>query len=98
VTTTKLQSVECGQHGHQDETFVCQHIVQGLRDQVPYGFWWASDPGNPRPGAWCTACNEVVAATGGEWTEDAERFAGVQLLCGRCYDLAKAMNLGRATG
>jgi hypothetical protein len=98
MTNTKSNSVECGQHGNQDQTFVCQHIVQGLRERVPNGFWWAKDSSNPRPDAWCTACNEVVAATGGEWTQDAETFAGVKLLCGLCYDIAKTMNLGKPTG
>jgi hypothetical protein len=40
----------------------------------------------------------VVAGTGGEWTPDAEKLAGVKLLCGLCYDTAKEMNLGKATG
>ncbi len=88
------RSVECDEHGPQEATFVCQHIVKGLRESVPYGFWWADDPGNARPDAWCTACNEVVAETGGEWTAAAEAFAGVKLLCGACYDRARAMNLG----
>jgi len=43
--------VECDQHGPQPETFVCQHVVQSLAEDQPYGFWWAEDPGNPRPDA-----------------------------------------------
>jgi len=90
---TSTRKVDCSAHGAQDETFVCQHIVQGLRDGIAYGFWWADDPENPRPDAWCTACNEIVAASGGEWTSEGEKFAGVKLLCGACYDRARAMNL-----
>jgi hypothetical protein len=96
------RKVECGEHGAQDATFVCQHVVLGLREGIPYGFWWALDPGTPRPDAWCTACNEMVAASDGEWTSKAEEFAGVTLLCGGCYDRAHAMNLpgrgGERTG
>ena len=90
-----MKKVECEVHGIQDETFVCQHVVQGLRDGTPYGFWWADDPGNARPDAWCTSCNEMVAESGGGWTTDAEKLAGIKLLCGACYDRARAMNLSR---
>jgi hypothetical protein len=89
---SKRRSVECNEHGMQDETFVCQHIVQGLREGVAYGFWWADDPATRRPDAWCTACNEMVAASDGEWTPEAAAFARVKLLCGACYDRAKGMN------
>ena len=84
--------VACREHGSQDETFVCQHIVQGLREGVSYGFWWETESGNPRPDAWCTACNELVGAAAGEWTDEAMAFASVKLLCALCYDRAKGMN------
>jgi hypothetical protein len=88
------REVHCERHGRQQATFVCCHIVRGLREGVSYGFYWADDPDNPRPDAWCTACNELVASTGGEWTDESEAFAQVTLLCGACYDRARAMNLG----
>jgi hypothetical protein len=84
--------VECDRHGPQPATFVCCHIVQTLQDGMPRGFHPGDDPGNPRPDAWCTACEEKVAATGGEWTDESETFAQVTLLCGACYDRARAMN------
>ena len=87
------RKTECAIHGLQDETFVCQHIVQGLAENTPYGFWWSAESTDARPDAWCTACNELVAAEGGEWTERALDFASVKLLCGQCYDRAKAMNI-----
>jgi hypothetical protein len=87
------RQIECAQHGLQDETFVCQHVVQGLRDGKPYGFWWASDSDSPRPDAWCTACDELVAQNDGEWTGDAAASANIKLLCGACYDRARAMNV-----
>ncbi|GDY26276.1 hypothetical protein AHAT_21660 [Agarivorans sp. Toyoura001] len=83
-----MKRVECSIHGLQQETFVCQHIVQTVKDGVPRGFWWANDPDNQRPNAWCSACEMKVQETGGEWTEESESFAGVSLLCGACYDLA----------
>lgn len=90
----RANQVECGEHGSQDATFVCQHIVESVRDGEPRGFWRARDPGNPRPDAWCSACEEKVQATNGEWTDESEAFAGVKLLCGACYDTARALNPG----
>ncbi len=85
--------MQCATHGEQEETFVCQHIVQGLRDNVPNGFWWPSDSDKTRPDAWCTLCNELVTDAGGEWTDEVLEIVQVKLLCGACYDRAKAMNL-----
>lgn len=85
--------VECFKHGKQQATYVCQHIVQSLRDGQPKGFWSSGEsPDNPRPDSWCSACEEVVNRVG-EWNDESESFAGVSLLCGACYDLAKEMNL-----
>src|SRR5262245_24574237 len=84
------RTVDCGQHGTQQATFVCRHIIDSLRTKQPVGFFWADDPSNPRPDAWCAACEAKVQATNGEWTDEAESFAGVTLLCGGCYDRAKA--------
>jgi hypothetical protein len=91
--STGDRRIHCEVHGDQQATFVCQHIVRSLREDRPYGFFWAEDPESARPDAWCTACNEQVASTGGDWTEESEAFAGVTLICGACYDRAKAMNL-----
>ena len=85
--------VECSSHGKQQATYVCQHIVQSLRDGTPRGFLSAEpEPGDVRPDSWCTACEDIVNNTGGEWNDESEAFAGVTLLCGACYDQAKAMN------
>ena len=88
-----MSKVTCSEHGTQDETFVCQHIVQGLEENVPYGFWWAPDSDQLRPDAWCTLCNELVANAGGTWTDEVLAIAQVKLLCAGCYDRAKAINL-----
>ncbi|MCG9748134.1 hypothetical protein [Shewanella sp. Isolate8] len=86
--------VECGTHGKQQATFVCQHIIQTLHDGKARGFWWANDPENPRPDAWCSECEVKVQETNGEWNDESEAFAGVKLLCGACYDRVKEINLG----
>ncbi|MDX1757165.1 MAG: hypothetical protein R3175_14000 [Marinobacter sp.] len=93
--TDKTPYVECCKHGRQQATFVCQHIVQSLQDGKPRGFWWSQEsPDNPRPDAWCSECEEVVNRVG-EWNDESEAFAGVRLLCGACYDRAKALNAAR---
>ena len=77
----------------QQATYVCQHILQTLRDGIPRGFWSSSEsPENPRPDSWCSECEEVANAAGG-WDDESEAFAGVSLLCGSCYDRAKRMNV-----
>ncbi len=88
-----MSKVTCAEHGEQEETFVCQHIVEGLRENIAYGFWWAQGSDQLRPDAWCTTCDELVAKAGGEWSDEALAVAQVKLLCALCYDRAKAMNL-----
>ena len=88
--------VECAQHGKQQATYVCRHLVESLRTGARVGYCCADDPGNPRPDAWCSACEERIQATGGEWTDESEPFAGVTLLCGACYDKAKKQNMEQA--
>lgn len=58
----------------------------------PAGFWTSNDPTNPRPHAWCTACETKVQSTGGDWTDESEAFAGISLLCGTCYDEVRRFN------
>ena len=85
-------SIDCPEHGLQQETFVCQHIVQGLSEGRRVGFFCAHNPENPRPDAWCAECDERVRASGGEWVGEAETHLKAKLLCGACYDLAKAFH------
>ena len=89
--------IQCAEHGDQEATCVCQHIVKTLEDGQPRGFWWANDPGIPRPDAWCSECEAKVQDTGGEWNDENEAFAGVKLMCGACYDKVKEVNLGASS-
>lgn len=86
--------VHCHEHGEQQTTYVCQHIIQTLRDKKPRGFWTSDNQDNPRPDAWCTECEKKLQEVGGEWNDESEAFAGVSLLCGACYDRAIAINKG----
>lgn len=86
--------VECSEHGAQQETYVCQHLIHSLRTGEHVGFWCAESNGNPRPDAWCDECEKKVQSTDGEWNDESESFAGIRLLCGACYDRVRRMNQG----
>ena len=89
---TQSRTVTCSEHGEQGAAFVCQHIVQSLRDGRPRGFFHPPDGGD-EPNAWCRACDEAVAKAGGEWNDESEGFAQVTLVCRACYERAQRMNL-----
>ena len=85
-------TVDCAEHGPQEPTFACQHLVRSLTTQKPVGFFFASEP---RGDAWCSACEEARIREGGEsgdWNERSEAFARIQLLCGACYDKVRRLN------
>ena len=88
--TESAAEVECHRHGPSSATFVCQHVVRG----VGVGFFTsAEDPDDPRPDAWCSDCEAMVNQAGG-WDERLEAIAKITLLCERCYDEARARNIG----
>lgn len=92
--TDATSLIQCEEHGEQEATCVCQHLVQTLEDRCPRGFWWANEPECSRPDAWCSECEAKVQDTGGEWNDANEAFANVTLMCGICYDTVKEVNLG----
>lgn len=55
-------TMECHDHGTQEETFVCCHLVSAIRTGDNLGFFRA---GEPRGDAWCAACEQVRIAEGG---------------------------------
>jgi len=87
-----MNQVNCTDHGIQEETFVCQHIVKGLEENQPYGFHYPAESDEERPNAWCSSCNDLVKAKNWEWTDSVLEVAQVKLLCGACYDIAKLQN------
>jgi hypothetical protein len=95
AAATTVRQVRCATHGVQPQTMVCQHIVEGLVNHKRVGFFWnASDTENPRGDAWCLECDSRVALTGGEWVGPALEHLQPKVLCGECYDFAKAFNMG----
>jgi len=60
------------------------------------GFFWGTDPENPRnpcPDAWCAACDKALQAGGGDWNEESEAFAQIKLVCDACYDRIRLRNM-----
>ena len=64
-----VNMIDCDKHGKQEETFVCQHIVESLYTKTPVGFYSASEP---RGDAWCNECERVRIQEGGGWNEKSE--------------------------
>jgi hypothetical protein len=94
IRSDGMATVKCEKHGLQQQTFVCQHIAQGLIDKVPVGFFWTMhDAENLRPDAWCQACSERVKQTGGEWMGEALEHLEAKILCGACYDFARKFHM-----
>jgi hypothetical protein len=85
--------IECDRHGRQQETFVCQHILNSLRTRKAVGFFWPAEAvDEERPDARCSDCDRRVQKTGGDWIGEAAEHLGLTLLCASCYDEAKAIN------
>lgn len=82
------RDVLCAEHGRTEATFVCRHLVHG----AGLGFLSAYVPENPRPDAWCGACEALRLQHDGRWPAEAERSLGVTLLCGGCYDGVRERN------
>ena len=83
MSTTDKRTVNCGTHGDVGPAFVCCHLI---RDELaPAGFNEAElEPDDPEPMAWCNACETMIDETGG-WTEQAEKFADIKLVCEFCF-------------
>lgn len=84
--------VECVDHGLQDATYVCCHLVESLNTGQRVGFFYVSEP---RGDAWCASCEEIRIREGGasgDWNDASEAFANVTLICGVCYDKVRKLN------
>jgi hypothetical protein len=79
--------VECEHHGPSHATFVCQHLARGQGR----GFFTPEPDSDPRPDAWCFACEQVVTAVGA-WNDESETFASIRVLCSGCYDDVRHRN------
>jgi len=88
------ETVDCGEHGPQPETFVCQHVAHSLVSREPVGFHWPEDSDQQFPDAWCSECDERHQRSGYEWTGEAADNLGAKVLCAGCYLEARKLALG----
>jgi hypothetical protein len=58
------------------------------------GFFWSRGDDSEHPDAWCQACEKRVRKTNGEWVGEALESLKVKMLCGECYEVAKAFHMG----
>jgi hypothetical protein len=84
VADVEDDTVHCERHGPGRIAFVCQHLAHGSG----LGFWHS---GGPQPSAWCSDCDALMMQTG-HWTEEAERVAGITIVCHRCYSNIRRRN------
>ena len=82
--------LRCGTHGLSQPTYVCEHLAHGAAGR---GFFTAEPPwpANPRPDAWCGAC-EAILQEAGSWEAAGDRHPKLALLCGGCYDACRERN------
>ncbi len=85
-------AVQCDEHGASSETFVCSHVLDSLHDGIPRGFIYSSLDAADEPSAYCSECDEMLNANGGEWTEELEKSADIKLLCYQCFLQAARLN------
>jgi hypothetical protein len=90
------RQVHCGEHGTYGPAFVCRHAKQG----AGLGFYVASSPNPDKlvdgnfddcPNGWCAACEKKRILCGG-WNDESEAFAGVTLVCTRCFEEIRRRN------
>jgi hypothetical protein len=77
--------VACDVHGPMAPAYICKHLVTGKR----LGFFASEETEEARPDAWCSRCEQIRIAAGGEWPED---YADIAIICVGCYDQARERN------
>lgn len=82
------RQVVCDDHGRTAPAYVCKHLVTGKG----LGFFAGEETEEARPDAWCSKCEKVRIAEGGEWNDRSYDFAGISLICTSCYDQARERN------
>lgn len=82
------KAMSCERHGPGHATYVCGHLAHGSQQ----GFFSDAGSGDPRPDAWCYACDQRLWASGCKWNDDNEAAADIRLLCSGCYDEVRQRN------
>lgn len=80
--------VDCAGHGRQRPAFVCCHLVEADPAARGLGFFQPSRVDLSEwdaYAAWCSRCDAVLMANGGEWNTPSEAFARPRVICLGCF-------------
>jgi hypothetical protein len=80
--------MECLTHGKQRPAFVCEHLHAASTSSPALGFFQPTVVDLSRWDAyngWCSACEEALRQSGGEWNERSEQFSRPTLICLGCF-------------
>lgn len=81
--------VHCETHGETEQAFVCSHLAQ---ESHGLGFNCEESTDEQHfPDAWCDNC-ELIRASHGGWTDEAEELASIKLACSGCYERTRIRN------
>jgi hypothetical protein len=92
----KDKYVKCDAHDYRRIAFVCKHLNYTSKVGFHEAFETVDDmelSDDDDFQAWCDEC-EIVRQREGEWNEKSMNFAGIKLVCEKCYFQMKELNLG----
>lgn len=87
-------TITCPTHGESQFAFVCQHLLAN-----PVQPWYCGYPEEDAQwrDAWCAEC-DLALEREGEWNENNEDEAGIQLICCHCYEHHIGQSVNRLQG
>lgn len=98
ATEEKDKFLDCEKHERRRRAFVCQHLTRKSNAGFHESFETFEDMEfefeDDDFQAWCNEC-ETERLKQGEWNEEVMEFAGIKLVCERCYFEMKESNIAR---
>jgi len=98
ATAKKIKDkyMQCEAHEYRRIAFVCKHLNHDTKVGFEEAFetfenMELSDEDDFQ--AWCDEC-EAVRQKEGEWNDNSMAFAGIKVVCEKCYFEMKELNLG----
>ena len=92
----KDRYVKCDTHEYGRRAFVCKHLNHKTKVGFEEAFETFEDMELLEDDdfqAWCDEC-ETVRQKEGEWNDQSMTFAGIKVVCEKCYFEMKELNLG----
>lgn len=90
-----MKEIFCDAHGKQSRyAIVCRHLMESLNSKKSVGLNtpWEEIAADEPFEAWCEKCELVLNKEKG-WNDDSEKLADFKLVCEKCYDDMKTINL-----